>query len=91
MNEFSAALRQFADRIDAGELLSGASQCAIVLANDDAVQTTYIGRLAPAVQAGINLLAAGIAKFNAGESVTTPAAQQAATPAGDGSIFGVGQ
>lgn len=91
MNEFSAALRQFADHIDAGKLLPGANQCAIVLANEDAVQATYIGKLAPGDKAGINLLAAGIAKFNTGESATTPVADSAQAAAAGGSIFGAGR
>lgn len=65
MSELSNALRNVADRIERGELLVDASQCALVLGNDaGAVQATYIGRTVPASGAGIHLLAAGIQRFN---------------------------
>lgn len=65
MSELSTALRHLADRIEAGELLADASQCALVLGNDaGVVQATYIGRQVPASAAGIHLLAAGIQRFN---------------------------
>ena len=66
MSELSDALRQFADRIDAGNELAGATQCALVLAtNDGHVKATYIGRMQPPTVAGIQLLATGIQNMNA--------------------------
>lgn len=86
-NELSAALRQLADRIEAGELLPRADQAALVLADPAGnVQATYMGRLQPEAhaRAGIGLLSAGIAKFNQGD-MQEPAV---VTPARPGSIFG---
>ena len=65
MSELSDALRQFADRIDKGQALVGATQCALVLADDFGTSAaTYIGKMAPAKNAGIHLLARGIQNFN---------------------------
>ncbi len=91
MNELSAALRQFADQIDAGNALPGAEQCALVLADREGVnvQATYIGKHVPASAAGILLLASGIQRFNVNQTVTTPVGvPQAPSIAGDGVIFG---
>jgi hypothetical protein len=89
MNELSAALRQFADRVDAGELLPGANQCAIVLSNDTEVQSVYMGPLEPAARAGINLLAAGISRFNVDEMAAAGGApSMGEAMAAKGSIFG---
>jgi hypothetical protein len=64
-NELAAALRQFADRIERGEAMPDATQCALVLGDDSGnAQATYIGRYAPAQRAGIALLSAGVIKFN---------------------------
>ena len=85
MKELSAALRQFADRVEAGELLPGANQVAIVLANGaNEVQAVYMGMQAPAARAGIFLLAAGIQRFNIGELATTAQPAAAPTPAAGG-------
>ena len=66
MSELSDALRQFADHIDKGQALVGASQCVVVLANNDGqVKATYIGRMQPPTVAGIQLLATGIQNMNA--------------------------
>jgi hypothetical protein len=65
MNELAQALRDFADRIEAGEVIPGATQCAIIVGDDEHnVNATYIGRLAPAHRAGISLMCAGIYRFN---------------------------
>lgn len=79
MSELSDALRRFADEIDRGKQLPGATQCVVVLA-DESGQTaaTYIGRLIPAQQAGIHLLARGIMNFN--QSI--PSAMPVATTKG---------
>ena len=65
MSELSDALRQFADRIEAGDVLPGASQCTVVLAdNSGKYSATYIGRMVPSKAAGIHLLSCGIQRFN---------------------------
>ncbi len=65
MNELAAALRQLADRIEEGTALPGACQAVVVLADDaSSAQATYMGRYTPAAQAGIQVLAMGISKFN---------------------------
>lgn len=84
-NELAAALRQFADRIERGEALPDATQCALVLGDDSGnAQATYIGRYAPAQRAGIALLALGVIKFNAEQKMHREELGQA--PAA-GSIF----
>lgn len=73
MNELSAALRHFADQVEAGNVLADANQCAIVLMNEaNEAQAVYMGMQAPAAQAGIFLLAAGIQRFNVGEIARPP-------------------
>lgn len=88
MNELSAALRQFADQIDAGQILPGAIHCAIVVGNTKEVKAAYIGPYAPASKAGIQLLAEGVVNFNSHEVVTqAPGAGAAAAGAQGDSIF----
>lgn len=61
MSELGAAMRQFADAIDAGTIVPQATMCAIVVSDDAGfTKTTYIGRLAPSEPACIILLARGI-------------------------------
>ena len=65
MSELSDALRQFADRIEQGQILPSATQCAVVLSDDTGkYNATYIGRMAPHNVAGIHLLSCGIQRFN---------------------------
>jgi ABC-type sugar transport system substrate-binding protein len=95
MNELSAALRHFADQIDAGNMLPGATQCALVLGDDLCanVQATYIRDGAPTSAAGIHLLAAGIQRFNVDAVVASPVSPSAlegaeAKVVADGSLCG---
>lgn len=61
MSEIAAALRQFADRLDKGELLPNSTAAAIVLTDaNNAAKATYIGRETPADLALIHLMARGI-------------------------------
>lgn len=61
MNEIAAALRQFADRLERGELGVEAASAAIVVSSADGViKANYIGREAPAAEALIFLMARGI-------------------------------
>ena len=65
MGELSAALRQFADRVERGEVLPGATQCVVALSDDmGTVNATYIGRLVPAAKAGIHIAARAVQNFN---------------------------
>lgn len=61
MQEVAAALRQFADSVEKGDIVPGAVGCALVLTDDKGfTRTTYIGRQYPIEAATIILLARGI-------------------------------
>lgn len=61
MKELAAALRQFADAIEAGSVMPHASMAAVVVADDQGVtKTTYIGKVTPPESTCIILLARGV-------------------------------
>lgn len=65
MSELTDALRKFADAIDAGQGVAGATECAVVLHDGKGrYSATYIGRSVPHNMAGIHMLASGIQNFN---------------------------
>ena len=65
MSELTDQLRLYADMLDKGDPISNATNVAIVVANEDKlVSATFIGNRHPAMVAGIDLLAAGIARMN---------------------------
>lgn len=83
-NEIADALRRFADQIERGDAVPGASEACVVLANEAGLTSaTYIGRKVPSRDAGIFLLASGSQRFIAGMPAVAPAA-----PAPMGSHFG---
>jgi hypothetical protein len=68
-NEIADALRRLADQIDAGASVSEASEVAVVIGNEAGVcAASYIGRKAPARDAGVFLLANGVQRFIVGMS-----------------------
>lgn len=59
MSELSAALRQFASRLE--EVVPGATMCTIVVSDDKGyTKTTYIGRLHPTEPVAVTMMARGI-------------------------------
>ncbi len=81
-NEIADALRRFADQIDSGQVgqVHNPVEACIVLSNADGVcGATYIGRKAPARDAGTFLLANGIQRFVVGSPSETAATTFGAT------------